>query len=90
MLRYRGTVKWYSRARAYGFIIHPHDTPPGSPGDLFFHRKEFKANVFPEAGVCVEYSVRLVEGRFRAVDCVLLHAAVGQPTRLRPQDVIES
>jgi CspA family cold shock protein len=50
--RQRGLVKWYSRAKGYGFI-----TPPTGP-ELFFHKSGLtQADASVTAGQLVEFAV---------------------------------
>jgi cold shock protein len=50
--RQRGVIKWYSRAKGYGFIT------PVSGAEIFFHKSGLAAvDASPVAGQLVEYGV---------------------------------
>ncbi len=65
--RSRGLVKWFSRARGYGFI-----TPVEGP-DLFVHKSALSpGQPLPRAGQLVEFTRSTGERGVQATDVVVL------------------
>ena len=56
--RQQGTVKWFSRAKGYGFIA-PDGAPPGEGEDLFVHYSAIEGTGYRNLvdGQRVEYTV---------------------------------
>ncbi|MGQ9767917.1 MAG: cold shock domain-containing protein [Anaerolineae bacterium] len=65
--RQRGLVKWFSRARGYGFI-----TPADGP-EVFLHRSGFASGQpLPRAGQLVEFTLSHGARGAQAEDTVIL------------------
>ena len=67
--RARGVVKWFSRARGYGFIV-----PVAGP-DLFLHQSGLAAGqAMPRGGQLVEFGLADSARGVQAVDVVVLES----------------
>jgi CspA family cold shock protein len=65
----RGVIKWFSRARGYGFIA-PIEGP-----DLFVHKSGLAAGQpLPRAGQLVEFAIAQTSEGMRAVEVKVLEA----------------
>ncbi len=72
--RQRGLVKWFSRARGYGFI-----TPADGP-EVFLHRSGLaQGQPLPRAGQLVEFTLSRGARGIQAEDTVILELPPAQP-----------
>ena len=69
--RQQGTVKWFSRAKGYGFIA-PDGAPPGADEDLFVHYSAIEGAGYRNLvdGQRVEYTVENSAKGLQAVSVV--------------------
>jgi len=72
--RARGIVKWFSRARGYGFIA-----PVAGP-DLFLHQSGLAAGqAMPRGGQLVEFGMASSSRGLQAVDVIVLESPAKAP-----------
>lgn len=65
----KGTVKWFSRDKGYGFITSQDD---GHEGDLYFHVKDIQGATLPNNGDSVEFDVVTAQKGSKAVRVVIV------------------
>ncbi len=72
--RQRGLVKWFSRAKGYGFIT----TSQGA--EVFLHKSGLAADQpFPRAGQLMEFALSHGARGVQAEDAVILEAPADDP-----------